>query len=153
MSWFQAVLNKFSKSCVYCQSLKRLVTILFTITYLVTTSGVLTGQHLCMGRVKHRAVFEKPASDCGMGMEMEKDTEGCCDDEWILQKVEDDQQVSAEKTLPKATYHLLYEVPLYDWQLTLSQQTDESEIRNTGPPDIPHPDLNILYHSLKIPLL
>lgn len=132
-------------------SLKRTATILFTLVYFVTTSGVLMGQHLCMGRVKDSAIFQKVAPNCGMSMEMHKDMEGCCDDEWVLQKVEDDQQTTAGSDAPKALYHLLYEVPFNEWAPALISQADVLGVRNTGPPDIPEPDLFILYQSLKIP--
>lgn len=132
-------------------SLKRAATILFTLVYFVSTSGVLMGQHICMGRVKESAIFQKVESDCGMGMEAHKDMKGCCEDEWSLEKVEDDQQVTQSSDAPKASYHVLYEVVLSDW-LPLLASTDEiSLVRNTGPPDIPEPDLFILYQSLKIP--
>lgn len=145
--------NKLAESSVYCHNLKKTVTLLFTLVYFVTTSGVLMGQHLCMGRVKGSAIFEKPISDCGMGQEMEQTMDGCCDDEWVLQKVEDDQQVSAGKAIPKTSYHLLSEVLFYDWLPMSAPQVFEDEVRNTGPPDIPKSDLIILYQSLKIPLL
>ncbi|GAB5527260.1 MAG: hypothetical protein Roseis2KO_51320 [Roseivirga sp.] len=143
--------KRFIKSCVYLQSVKRATTILFTLVYFVTTSGVLMGQHLCMGRVKERAVFQKVVTDCGMGMEAHKDMKGCCDDEWELQKVEDDQQVSSGSDAPKASYHLLYETPYNELLPLLAAQTEVQDVRNTGPPDIPEPDLFILYQSLKIP--
>lgn len=139
------------KSCVYLLSLKRTATILFTLIYFVTTSGVLMGQHVCMGRVKESAIFQKVVTDCGMGMEAHKDMKGCCDDAWELQKVEDDQQVTPGSDAPKATYHLLYEVALNELVPLLISQADELDVRNTGPPDIREPDLFILYQSLKIP--
>jgi len=132
-------------------SLKRTATILFTLVYFVSTSGVLMGQHICMGRVKESAIFQKVESDCGMGMEAHKDMKGCCEDEWSLEKVEDDQQVTQGSDAPKANYHVLYEIPLSDWLPLLASTDQVSLVRNTGPPDIPEPDLFILYQSLKIP--
>ena len=119
--------------------------------YLLASSGVLMGNHLCMGRVKDTALFSKVEKSCGMSMEMHKDMEGCCDDEWSLEKVEDDQQVSTAQNIPDANYHLLYEVPFNELLSSLVSLEDEIEINNTGPPDIPAPDLFILYHNLKIP--
>ncbi|MCE7993540.1 MAG: hypothetical protein HEP71_16250 [Roseivirga sp.] len=131
--------------------MKRTATIVFTLVYFISTSGVLMGQHLCMGRVKESAIFQKVITDCGMGMEAHKDMEGCCDDEWSLEKVEDDQQVTAGSDAPKTAYHLLYETPLTELTPALISQADEFDVRNTGPPDIPEPGLFILYQSLKIP--
>ncbi len=62
--------------------MKKTVTILFTALYLLTTSGVLVGQHLCMGRVKESALFKKVEKQC-MGMpEMHMTMKDCCHDEW-----------------------------------------------------------------------
>lgn len=107
-----------------------------------------------MGRVKETALFKKVEKNCGMSMEMHAEMEGmddCCDDEWALQKVEDDQQISLAKDIPSANYHLLYETPLNEFIAQLTSQEEEIETKNTGPPDISTPDLFILYHSLKIP--
>jgi hypothetical protein len=109
------------------------------------------GQHLCMGSVKNTAIFQKVEASCGMSMEMHKDMKGCCDDEWVLKKVEDDQQVTAGSDAPRGLYHLLYEVPFNDLVPALIAQSDEVEVKNTGPPDIAAPDLFLLYQSLKIP--
>lgn len=87
-----------------------------------------------------------------MGMEMHKEMKGCCDDEWVLKKVEDDQQVTAGNESPKGLYHLLYEVPFNDFVPALIAQGDEVEVHNTGPPDIAAPGLFLLFQSLKIPL-
>lgn len=117
----------------------------------MTTSGILVGQHLCMDRVKETSLFKKVESKCGMSMEMHEGMEDCCDDEWALKIVEDDQQVTVASDAPSAVYHLLFEIPFADFEASMLDQQDEVEIKNTGPPDIPTPDLTILYHSLKIP--
>lgn len=135
-------------------SLKRTATILFTALYLLASSGILVGQHLCMGRVKETALFKKVEKNCGMSMEMHGEMEGmegCCDDEWVLQKVEDEQQVSSVNEIPTTNYHLLYETPFNEFIALLISQEEDVEVQNTGPPDISAPDLFILYHTLKIP--
>ena len=77
--------------------------------------------------------------------------EGCCDDEWSLEKVEDDQQQVLAKKGPQTKYHLLYETPLAEVTIVVFARELEIEELNTGPPEIPKPDLNILYHNLKLP--
>ncbi len=143
--------NPLSKFCVYLHGLKRIATIAFVSFYLLASSGIMVGQHLCMGRVKETALFKKVEKQCGMSMEMHKDMKGCCDNEWSLEKVEDDQQISVTQDSPKANYHLLYEVLLNNLVASLTSQEEEIEIKNTGPPDLGLPDFFILYHSLKIP--
>jgi len=141
------------KTSVYLSSLKRTAIILFTALYLLTTSGIMIGQHLCMGRVKETTLFKKVDKQCGMSIEMHKDMEGCCDNELLLKKVEDDQQISVAKDLPLAEYHLLYEIPFNEFVTSIISEEKVVEVKNTGPPDIPMPGLFILYHSLKIPFV
>ncbi len=86
-----------------------------------------------------------------MTMEMHAGMEDCCDDEWALKIVEDDQQASASKETPATAYHLLHEVSFNDFVISTFSQEEDIEVNNTGPPDIPSPNLNILYHNLKLP--
>lgn len=117
----------------------------------MASSGILVGQHLCMDRVKETSLFKKVETKCGMAMGMHQGMEDCCDDEWALKIVEDDQQVSVSTDAPLGVYHLLFETPYSDFELLLTSQEDKVEVNNTGPPDIPSPNLNILYHNLKLP--
>lgn len=121
--------------------------------YLLASSGILVGQHLCMGRVKEAALFSKVEKNCGMPMDMHQDMEGCCEDELILKRVEDEQQVAASKEAPKADYHLLYEVPWIEIMSEINSSEEEVQVNNTGPPDKPGPDLFLLYQQLKLPAL
>jgi hypothetical protein len=131
--------------------LKKTVTILFTALYLLTTSGILVGQHMCMGRVKESALFKQVEKQC-MGMpEMHMNMKDCCHDEWSLEKIEDSQQMAFSDDLPQANYFLLFETALTSViELSINQEF-EIETRNTGPPDIPATEFYIKYHSLKIP--
>lgn len=147
----RGVSNPYSETSVYLQRLKRTATILFTMLYLLSSSGILVGQHLCMDRVKETSLFKKVESKCGMDMHMHADMEDCCDDKWALKIIEDDQQISVSSDVPSAVYHLLFEIPFVDFEALVLAQQDKVEVNNTGPPDIPKPDLTILYHSLKIP--
>lgn len=131
--------------------LKRFGTILFSVVYLLATSGILVGQHLCMDRVKDRALFQKVEKKCGMSADEHEGLMHCCEDNWSLEKVEDDQQVSDFKSAPDARYHLLYTTAFAELIINFSSQEEEVEVKNTGPPDIVPPDLNILYHNLKLP--
>lgn len=88
-----------------------------------------------------------------MPMDMHQDMEGCCEDELLLKKIEDQQQLTSSKEAPKADYHLLYEAPFAEMTVILVDQAEEIEVNNTGPPDVPEPGLYILYHNLKLPAL
>ncbi|OEK05712.1 hypothetical protein BFP71_06205 [Roseivirga misakiensis] len=104
-----------------------------------------------MGRVKETALFKKVEKNCGMSLEMHQEMEGCCHDELILKKVEDDQQLTTSKTAPDTKYFLLNEAIFNEMVMPIVSSIVEVEVQNTGPPDIKLPDLFILYHSLKIP--
>ncbi|HEY9117588.1 MAG TPA: hypothetical protein VIN11_07165 [Roseivirga sp.] len=131
--------------------MKRSLTILFTALYLITSSGVLFGQHICMGRVKDSALFKKVEKQCGMSMDSHQDMDGCCDDQWQLEIIDDEQQSTSFQHAPLTAYHLLYEVPFAEMVSIVLNQKDEVELKNTGPPDVIHPDLYLFYHNLKIP--
>ena len=128
-----------------------MATILFSFVYLMATSGILVGQHLCMDRVKDIALFQKVEKKCGMTDEEHEGLMHCCEDNWSLEKVEDVQQASSLKKAPDTRYHLLYAITLGELIIDLNSQEEEVEVNNTGPPDLVPPDLNILFHNLKIP--
>ena len=131
--------------------LKRAATILFSFVYLMATSGILVGQHLCMGRVKHSALFQKTEKKCGMSGEEHKGLMPCCEDVWSLEKVEDDQQAGSLKKAPDTRYHLLYAITFSELIVNPGSQEEELEVNDTGPPHWIPADLNILFHNLKIP--
>ena len=133
------------------RNLKRAATILFSFVYLMATSGILVGQHLCMGRVKQIALFQKTEKKCCMSGEEHKGLTPCCEDVWSLEKVEDDQQAGSLKKAPDTSYHLLYAITFCELIVNLGSQEEEVEVNNTDPPDWIPTDLNILFHNLKIP--
>ncbi|WP_132644120.1 HYC_CC_PP family protein [Roseivirga ehrenbergii] len=131
--------------------MKKSATILFTTLYLLASTGILVGQHVCMGRVKEAALFKQQEKKCNMSAEMHKSMKDCCEDEWSLTKIEDDQHAAAHYQIPVANYHLLYEMPYSEFLVIMDEKEEKVEVNNTGPPDIPKLDLYIAYHSLKIP--
>ena len=132
------------------RNLKRAATILFSFVYLMATSGILVGQHLCMGRVKQIVLFQKTEKKCCMSGEEHEGLMPCCEDTWSLEKVEDDQQAGSFKKAPDTRYHLLYAITFCELIVKLSSQEKEVEVNNTDPPDWVPTDLNILFHNLKI---
>ncbi|MCE7994922.1 MAG: hypothetical protein HEP71_23295 [Roseivirga sp.] len=104
-----------------------------------------------MGEVKERALFKKASEDCEMMM-MEHHQKGdCCEDEWHLQKVENDHQVSYTVNAPNGVFYLLYDVSTVELPQNLAETNQWTETNINGPPDIQEPPLFILFHSLKIP--
>ena len=134
------------------QDLRRAATILFSFVYLMATSGILVGQHRCMGRVKNARLFQKTEKKCVSG-EQHEGLMPCCEDTWSLEKVEDDQQASSFKKAPDTRYHLLYAITFSELIVNpAGSQEEELEVNDTGPPDLAPTDLNILFHNLKIPV-
>jgi hypothetical protein len=131
--------------------LKKSATILFATLYLLASSGILVGEHICMGRVKETALFKKVEVQCGMSMEMHQDMDDCCNDEWSLKKVEDSQQSVSAKGVPVANYFLLAELTFSELPPVQLTSKPKVEIKNTGPPDTSQPELFLLYQNLKIP--
>lgn len=131
--------------------LKRAFTILIAIVFLITSSGVVFGQHICMGIVKSKALYKKASEDCKMQMMSHEKAEDCCHDEWSLEKIESDSQISLFQQIPVASYHVLYEVPFNQFIVWPPSQEGDVETQNTDPPDPSLPYLFILYQSLKIP--
>lgn len=131
--------------------LKRALTILFVAVYFITSSGVLFGEHLCMGRVKETALFKKVETQCGMSMDMHADMDHCCDDQWNLEIIDDEQQLTTFQDAPLTNYHLLYETSFSELVVLINKTEDKVELKNTGPPDIRQPELYLIFHNLKIP--
>ena len=133
------------------ERLKRFLTIAFTLIYTVSTSGILIGQHLCMGRVNHSALFKQVDAKCGMTAEMHPETDGCCEDDWSLEIVEDEQQFGSSIKAPKANFHLLYEIQIPSFISKINEPLGNVFLDDKGPPDKVEIPLYLFYNTLKIP--
>jgi len=131
--------------------LKQLLTISFTFIYFVASSGILLGQHFCMGRVNQSALFKKVEVKCGMSEAMHADMDDCCDDEWSLEIIEDEQQVSNLLQAPKGNFFVLFDIILPEVWIGLNEATEKSILHDNGPPDLASPPLYLFYSHLKIP--
>jgi len=127
------------------------LTILFIAVYFASNAGILLGQHLCMGRISDAALFKQVEQKCGMSMEMHGDMEDCCDDEWVLEIIEDDQQITTVQNAPLTNYHLLYQSSFAELAILLLDFNNDVECKNSDPPDIQQLELYLFYHSLKLP--
>ena len=86
-----------------------------------------------------------------MSMDMHGAMDDCCDDELVLEVIEDSQQHVQTEKAPKTVYNLLYTaVQLIAIDLDIDQEND-TELNDSGPPDIRIPDRYILFQNLKIP--
>ncbi len=119
--------------------------------YLTSTTGIMVGQHLCMGRLKQASLFTEVKKDCGMSMDMHGMMDDCCDDELVLEIVDDSQQQVLSEEAPAADYSLLYDTAFSLLVDLHSVQENDVELNDSGPPDLGIPDRYILFHNLKIP--
>ena len=105
-----------------------------------------------MGRVKQATLFKEVKKDCGMSQDMmHRDMDGCCDDELVLEIIEDAQlQVASEKA-PATHYFLLSAIAFTLITDILENPERDVEVNDSGPPDIIEPERYILFQNLKIP--
>jgi hypothetical protein len=104
-----------------------------------------------MGIVKSKALYKKASEDCEMPMMPHEKATDCCHDEWSLERIESDPQISLFQQISDASYHLLYEIPFNQFMVWPPSQEEDVEAQNTDPPDLSLPYRFILYQSLKIP--
>lgn len=102
-----------------------------------------------MDRVVKSSLFKKVNEDCGMEMPMEM--EDCCDDEWSLEIIEDEQQLSDILQTPKGSFFVIYEIRLPEFIFGVSETAEKPFLTAHGPPNKVTPPLYVYYHSLKIP--
>ncbi len=75
--------------------MKRFAAIIFTLIYLVSSTGVVWSNFYCCGKLKHTYVFGSP--DFSKNCKGDKETKGCCDTKTVFSKVKDDHSPSAYK--------------------------------------------------------
>lgn len=72
--------------------MKKIALLLFTLLYLVTSTGVAMNIHLCKGRVVSVKFFDFKAKKCPCG---KKKSVPCCDNIQHLLKIKDDHKISS----------------------------------------------------------
>ena len=84
-------------------------------------------------------------------MDMHMDMDDCCDDEWSVEIVDDEQQFSNSLTAPKGNYFVLYEVAIPELILDSTDTDSTILVADNGPPDKANPPLYLFYNNIKIP--
>lgn len=75
--------------------MKKTVSAILIVVYVIMSCGIMINQHYCMNRFQSFDLFTTGNEDCNQcGMTM-KDQAGCCKDEIKIVKLQDDQNVSA----------------------------------------------------------
>lgn len=78
--------------------------------------------------------------------------ENCCDDEWTLEIIEDEQQMSNSLHAPKASFFVLFEIILPDVTSELNEDGQALILHDNAPPDKVSPPLYLFYRQLKLPV-
>ena len=113
--------------------MKRFLATILLVTYLAFSSGVVINYHFCMNELASATLFEKDQDVCGM-CGMHNDNNGCCHDEVVVIKAEDDQNVTA-------TPNYVVKAPETEWPpvppLNLLQHFDPAGFTHVVPPGPP----------------
>ena len=73
--------------------MKRPIAVILMVIYLAFSSGVVINYHFCMNELASARLFDKDTDVCGQ-CGMHNDNNGCCHDEVVVIKSEDDQSSS-----------------------------------------------------------
>ena len=73
--------------------MKRFFAAILLVTYLAFSSGIVINYHFCMNELASAKFFGKDTDVCG-SCGMHNDQNGCCDDEVVVLKSDEDQSSS-----------------------------------------------------------
>ena len=73
--------------------MKRPIAVILMVIYLAFSSGVVINYHFCMNELASAKLFDNDTDVCGQ-CGMHNDNSGCCHDEVVVIKSEDDQSSS-----------------------------------------------------------
>ncbi len=102
--------------------MKRLLVIVFSFFYLISSSGVYVNLHYCGGKLKSIGLFRFSEKAC-CGKKM--NSKGCCDNKGSFLKVKDDQNAHASivvtannssQSILSYTFSLIYVNPFQELQ-------------------------------------
>jgi hypothetical protein len=113
--------------------MKRFLATILLVTYLAFSSGVVINYHFCMNELASATLFEKDQDVCG-SCGMHNDNNGCCHDEVVVIKAEDDQNAVS-------TLHYAVKAPGAEWpqvpSISLLQNFDPTGYTHVVPPGPP----------------
>ena len=104
------------------------------VTYLAFSSGVVINYHFCMNELASTKFFGKDRDVCG-NCGMHNDENGCCDDEVLVLRSEDDQSstVAFAYSIKAPETNLVVEFPLV---LSTLHNSSGSGLVVTAPPPL-----------------
>ncbi len=99
--------------------MKICISILFSIFYLTSTSGVSINAHYCGGKIKHISFFKKSEKNCCGKKKMKKN---CCKDKAAYFKVKDNHQSSNLLKSPQASYKITgLTAPVFEYNFSIKR--------------------------------
>jgi hypothetical protein len=133
----------------YHTDLKKLVTGILALLYLLASSGVVLNVHYCMGQMAGVEVYADHDDTCGK-CGMKEQQGGCCSDELKVYKLEDaHKQVTALQATPNPDQAgLLLPTALPDWQLPAEPNDLVTDIH--PPPDLSSPPIYLANRVFRI---
>jgi hypothetical protein len=114
-------------------TMKRGIAVILMVIYIAFSSGVVINYHFCMNELASARLFEKDTEVCGQ-CGMHNDNNGCCHDEVIVLKSEDDQSSAVAfhfgiKPAPAGT-------DLTGFNFLAHQNPDDQRSAVTAPPPL-----------------
>jgi hypothetical protein len=114
--------------------MKKVLAFTLLITYLVFTSGVVINYHYCMDRLASTQLFGRNDNTCNI-CGMESDDTGCCHDESIVLKSDEDQVTPASISFQfRAPLEAMHFFP--DYLFLPIQNSGEWRFARTHPPPL-----------------
>jgi hypothetical protein len=135
---------------MYLYIVKKVMTAILALCYLVFTSGFTLNVHYCMGKIDSIQIGASHAKVCGKcGMHTE-DSKGCCKDETTIYKIEDNHniaQVSYNYVKPFSALAITFS----EFQFTSVSSLKEviPQFADTSPPPLLR-DRCILFSTFRI---
>ena len=125
--------------------MKRITVILFTLLYLVSTSGVAWSNFYCCGKIKETYIFHH--HDYGKDCKGNKKASDCCDTKTFFFKVKDSHSPSVAKTIATDFSLIAHHFPVFIFSFT--ENNNAFSFLNYHPPSIER-DIPVLIQSFLI---
>ena len=115
------------------QEMKKGIAAILLVLYIAFSSGVIISFHYCMDSFDSLQLGASKSQICGKCGMHTADSNGCCNDEVKIFKIQDDQQVSAINFKFSAPDAIITTLPVWD-DVSLINSTHQLCLNNHSPP-------------------
>ena len=116
--------------------MKKLIVAIFTVFYLVISSGFTLHFHYCMGKRAGWSLFRLNKEKCGVCGMHKSNSKGCCKDEHKTVKFTFDQKVSDNNVIKIQQLPQAATLPVVIEYSSALLQSEYSELNNLSPPHL-----------------